>query len=216
VARIVPEFAPDSLTDELYVMGNPTMRRWYSRPGGIVWPCPRRQWPLLNWPDTAGHCGRTRRSALAEQLSSATSRCSKVRSAVCWRFSRPGTCAIRLAELQRHQNLEAFVVGLSSLVRAPRCAPPVSRCWPCWRSPRRVNAWPGRNKPGSTQNGRHSRRADQHLSNVRVVWMRRCRWPRSGCAATEQRRCDRARHGNDAGYFGPQPPSKQHLMLLNL
>ncbi len=70
VSRIVPEFAPDSLGDELCVLGEPEhVSLVFSRAGGVaVWPLSKSSVALLNWPATQPVVAEPAVAALAEQL----------------------------------------------------------------------------------------------------------------------------------------------------
>lgn len=71
VNRIVPEFAPDALTEALYVMGeqdNPRIAFANSAGGVALWPLSKTSVALLNWPDTRGVVAEPAVAALAEQL----------------------------------------------------------------------------------------------------------------------------------------------------
>lgn len=70
VSRIVPEFAPDSLGETLYVMGEPEQAQLvFSSAGGVtVWPLSKASVTLLNWPATQAIVAEPAVAALAEQL----------------------------------------------------------------------------------------------------------------------------------------------------
>ena len=70
VSRIVPEFAPDSLGDELCVLGEPEHASLvFSRAGGVaVWPLSKASVALLDWPATQPLVAEPAVAALAEQL----------------------------------------------------------------------------------------------------------------------------------------------------
>jgi general secretion pathway protein L len=70
VSRIVPEFAPDSLVNELYVMGEPQQASvvFSSAAGVAVWPLSKASVALLNWPETQAVVAEPAVAALAEQL----------------------------------------------------------------------------------------------------------------------------------------------------
>jgi general secretion pathway protein L len=71
VNRIVPEFAPDVLTDALYVTGEPDHPQIVlGRSGGgvAVWPMSKASEALLNWPSVQGIVAEPAVAALAEQL----------------------------------------------------------------------------------------------------------------------------------------------------
>lgn len=70
VSRIVPEFAPDSLTDALYVMGESEHAQMvFSGAGGVaLWPLSKASVALLNWPETKNIVAEPAVAALAEQL----------------------------------------------------------------------------------------------------------------------------------------------------
>lgn len=70
VSRIVPEFAPDTLADTLYVVGEEDDAHMvFTARGGVsVWPLSVASVALLNWPDTAGIVAEPAAAALAEQL----------------------------------------------------------------------------------------------------------------------------------------------------
>ena len=70
VSRIVPEFAPDSLVDELCVLGEPEHASLvFSRAGGVaVWPVSKASVALLDWPATQTIVAEPAVAALAEQL----------------------------------------------------------------------------------------------------------------------------------------------------
>lgn len=70
VSRIVPEFAPDSLTDGLHVMGDSEHPQMiFSSAGGVaVWPMSKASVALLNWSETRAIVAEPAVAALAEQL----------------------------------------------------------------------------------------------------------------------------------------------------
>ena len=70
VSRIVPEFTPDSLVNELYVMGEPQRASavFSSEDGVAVWPLSKASAALLNWPETQAVVAEPAVAALAEQL----------------------------------------------------------------------------------------------------------------------------------------------------
>lgn len=70
VSRIVPEFAPDSLTDTLYVLGEADDAHMVFNARGRVaaWPVSATSVALLNWPETSGVVAEPAVAALAEQL----------------------------------------------------------------------------------------------------------------------------------------------------
>jgi general secretion pathway protein L len=123
VARIVPEFAPDSLTDAVYVMGEPDDAQmvFTARGGVAVWPLSAASVALLNWPDTAGIVAEPAVAALAEQLfqrnvtlqQSAQRRLLAIQSP--WNLAQ-----LDLLSSSRTRTWKRLSVGLSSLVRAPR------------------------------------------------------------------------------------------------
>ncbi len=70
VSRIVPEFAPDSLGNELYVMGEPEQASLvFSNADGVcLWPMSKSSVGLLKWPETQPVVAEPAVAALAEQL----------------------------------------------------------------------------------------------------------------------------------------------------
>ncbi len=70
VSRIVPEFAPDSLGDELYVMGEPEQASlvFSSADGVTLWPLSKASVALLQWPENQPVVAEPAVAALAEQL----------------------------------------------------------------------------------------------------------------------------------------------------
>jgi general secretion pathway protein L len=70
VSRIVPEFAPDSLLDTLYVMGTPEQAQLVltARGGVTVWPLSGATVALLDWPADQAVVAEPPVLALAEQL----------------------------------------------------------------------------------------------------------------------------------------------------
>ncbi|MDO8449326.1 MAG: type II secretion system protein GspL [Rhodoferax sp.] len=123
VARIVPEFAPDSLTDAVYVMGEPDDAQmvFTARGGVAVWPLSAASVALLNWPDTAGIVAEPAVAALAEQLfqrnvtlqQSAQRRLLAIQSP--WNLAQ-----FDLLSSSRTRTWKRLSAGLGSLVRAPR------------------------------------------------------------------------------------------------
>ncbi|MDO9195423.1 type II secretion system protein GspL [Rhodoferax sp.] len=123
VARIVPEFAPDSLTDAVYVMGEPDDAQmvFTARGGVAVWPLSAASVALLNWPDTAGIVAEPAVAALAEQLfqrnvtlqQSAQRRLVAIQSP--WNLAQ-----FDLVSSGRTRTWKRLSAGLGSLVRAPR------------------------------------------------------------------------------------------------
>lgn len=123
VARIVPEFAPDSLTDAVYVMGEPDDAQmvFTARGGVAVWPLSAASVALLNWPDTAGIVAEPSVAALAEQLfqrnvtlqQSAQRRLVAIQSP--WNLAQ-----FDLVSSSRTRTWKRLSAGLGSLVRAPR------------------------------------------------------------------------------------------------
>ncbi len=69
-SRIVPAFAPESLGDTLYVMGDADAAQMvFTQRGGVsVWPLSKASVALLGWPDTAAVVAEPAVVALAEQL----------------------------------------------------------------------------------------------------------------------------------------------------
>jgi len=69
-SRIVPEFAPDLLTDALHVVGEPDDAFMVFPAGGgvAVWPLSAASVALLNWPQTASLVAEPAVANLAEQL----------------------------------------------------------------------------------------------------------------------------------------------------
>jgi len=123
VARIVPEFAPDSLTDAVYVMGEPDDAQmvFTARGGVAVWPLSAASVALLNWPDSAGIVAEPAVAALAEQLfqrnvtlqQSAQRRLVAIQSP--WNLAQ-----FDLVSSSRTRTWKRLSAGLGSLVRAPR------------------------------------------------------------------------------------------------
>ena len=70
VSRIVPAFAPGSLPDTLYVMGEPEAAQlvFTDRGGVTVWPLAKASVALLSWPEGARIVAEPAVAALAEQL----------------------------------------------------------------------------------------------------------------------------------------------------
>jgi general secretion pathway protein L len=71
VSRVVPEFAPDALTDALYVTGEQDHPQIvFANSGGAValWPLSKASVALLNWPEVRGIVAEPAVAALAEQL----------------------------------------------------------------------------------------------------------------------------------------------------
>jgi general secretion pathway protein L len=70
VSRIVPEFAPDTLSDALYVTGEPEHAQLVLGNGGAValWPLSKASVALLNWPEARPVVAEPAVAALAEQL----------------------------------------------------------------------------------------------------------------------------------------------------
>ena len=70
VSRIVPEFAPDALSDALYAIGEPEHAQLVLGNGGTValWPLSKASVTLLNWPETRPLVAEPAVAALAEQL----------------------------------------------------------------------------------------------------------------------------------------------------
>ena len=70
VSRIVPEFAPESLADTLYVMGEPDDAQMVCAAQGsvAVWPLSKESVALLNWPASNSIVAEPAVAALAEQL----------------------------------------------------------------------------------------------------------------------------------------------------
>ena len=69
-SRIVPEFAPDTLVETLYVMGTPEDAHmvFTARGGVAVWPLTPASAALLNWPEAHELVAEPAVAALAEQL----------------------------------------------------------------------------------------------------------------------------------------------------
>jgi general secretion pathway protein L len=70
VTRIVPEYAPDSVSDALRVIGEPerALIVFSARDGIAVWPLSAASVALLNWPATAGVVAEPAVAKLAEEL----------------------------------------------------------------------------------------------------------------------------------------------------
>ena len=123
VSRIVPEFAPDTLTQALYVMGEPDDAHlvFTARGGVAVWPLSKAWVALLDWPDTSGIVAEPAVAALAEQLfqrsvtlqQSAQRRLQAARSP--WDLAQ-----FDLANSSRARTWKRWSEALGSLLRAPR------------------------------------------------------------------------------------------------
>jgi len=123
VSRIVPEFAPDTLTQALYVMGEPDDAHlvFTARGGVAVWPLSKAWVALLDWPDTSGIVAEPAVAALAEQLfqrsvtlqQSAQRRLQAARSP--WDLAQ-----FDLANSSRARTWKRWSESLGSLLRAPR------------------------------------------------------------------------------------------------
>lgn len=123
VNRIVPEFAPDSLADKLYVMGEPDDAQmvFSDRCAVAVWPLSAASVALLNWPDTAGIVAEPAVAALAEQLfrrpvtlqQSAQRRLLAIQSS--WDLAQ-----FDLVSSKRARTWKRLSAGLGRLARAPR------------------------------------------------------------------------------------------------
>ena len=70
VSRIVPEFAPDTLGDALYVVGEPEHAQLVLGNGGAValWPLSKASVAMLNWPQSRPLVAEPAVAALTEQL----------------------------------------------------------------------------------------------------------------------------------------------------
>ena len=123
VSRIVPEFAPDTLTQALYVMGEPDDAHlvFTARGGVAVWPLSKAWVALLDWPDTSDIVAEPAVAALAEQLfqrsvtlqQSAQRRLQAARSP--WDLAQ-----FDLVNSSRARTWKRWSESLGSLLRAPR------------------------------------------------------------------------------------------------
>ena len=123
VSRIVPEFAPDALTDTLHVIGAPDDANmvFTARGGVALWPLSEASVALLNWPDTAGIVAEPAVAALAEQLfkRSVTLQQSALRHVQA--IQSPWDLAqFDLVNSSRARTWKRWSAGLGSLARAPR------------------------------------------------------------------------------------------------
>ena len=123
VSRIVPEFAPDALTDTLHVIGAPDDANmvFTARGGVAVWPLSEASVALLNWPDTADIVAEPAVAALAEQLfkRSVTLQQSALRQVQA--IQSPWDLAqFDLVNSSRARTWKRWSAGLDSLARAPR------------------------------------------------------------------------------------------------
>ena len=123
VSRIVPEFAPDTLTQALYVMGEPDDAHmvFTARGGVAVWPLSKAWVALLDWPDTSDIVAEPAVAALAEQLfqrsitlqQSAQRRLQAAQSP--WNLAQ-----FDLVNSSRARTWKRWSESLASLLRAPR------------------------------------------------------------------------------------------------
>lgn len=122
-ARIVPEFAPESLGDTLYVKGEADAAQLvFTHRGGVtVWPLSKAAVALLGWPEAAPVVAEPAVAALAEQLlhrpvtlqQSAQQRLQAAASA--WDLAQ-----FELVNSSGARTLKRWSAHTRSLLRAPR------------------------------------------------------------------------------------------------
>jgi general secretion pathway protein L len=122
-SRIVPEFAPDALTDTLHAIGAPDDAHMvFSARGAVaLWPLSEASVALLSWPDTAGIVAEPAVAALAEQLfkRSVTLQQSALRQVQAIQ-STWDLAQFDLVNSSRARTWKRWSAGLHSLARAPR------------------------------------------------------------------------------------------------
>ncbi len=126
VSRIVPEFAPDVLSDALYVTGEPEQAQLVLGNGGAValWPLSKASVALLNWPETRPLVAEPAVATLAEQLFKRSAsllpvgqrRLQAIQSA--WDLAQ-----FDLANSSGARTRKRLSDSLVSLLRAPRWRP---------------------------------------------------------------------------------------------
>lgn len=126
VSRIVPEFAPDVLSDALYVTGEPEQAQLVLGNGGVValWPLSKASVALLNWPETRPLLAEPAVATLAEQLFKRSAslqpvgqrRLQAIQSA--WDLAQ-----FDLANSSGARTRKRLSDSLVSLLRAPRWRP---------------------------------------------------------------------------------------------
>ena len=123
VSRIVPEFAPDSLSDTLYITGQPDAAQMVcAAQGGVtLWPVSPATVALLNWPPDQLIVAEPTVAALAEQLfkrsvslqQSAQRQLLAAQSA--WDLAQ-----FDFANSNRARTWKRWQTALSALLQAPR------------------------------------------------------------------------------------------------
>jgi general secretion pathway protein L len=126
VSRIVPEFAPDVLSDALYVTWEPEQAQLVLGNGGAValWPLSKASVALLNWPETRPLLAEPAVATLAEQLFKRSAslqpvgqrRLQAIQSA--WDLAQ-----FDLANSSGARTRKRLSDSLVSLLRAPRWRP---------------------------------------------------------------------------------------------
>ena len=123
VSRIVPEFAPDSLGNELYVMGEPEQASlvFASADGVALWPLSKASVALLKWPEQQAIVAEPAVAALAEQLfgRSVTLQQSGQRRLLALR-SAWDLAQFEMANSSAARKRKRLSESLGSLLKAPR------------------------------------------------------------------------------------------------
>ncbi len=123
VSRIVPEFAPDALTDTLYVMGEADDAHmvFTGRGGVAVWPVSPASVALLNWPDSAGLAAEPAVAALAEHLFKRTVTLQQGAQRALQAIQSPWDLAqFDLVNSSRARTWKRWSASGGSLLRSPR------------------------------------------------------------------------------------------------
>ena len=126
VSRIVPEFAPDPLTQTLYVMGEADDAHmvFTARGGVAVWPVSAQSVALLNWPDTASVVAEPAVAALAEQLFQRSVTLQQGAQRRLQAIESPWDLAqFDLVNSSRARTWKRWSESIASLLRAPRWRP---------------------------------------------------------------------------------------------
>ena len=123
VSRIVPEFAPDSLADTLYVMGTPDEAQlvFTARGGVAVWPLSKASVALLNWPEAAALVAEPAVASLAEQFFKRSVNLQQGAQQRLQALASPWDLAqFELVNSGRARTWKRCLSGLGSFAKAPR------------------------------------------------------------------------------------------------
>lgn len=123
LSRIVPDFTPDSLTDTLYVVGEPDAAHmvFNDRGGVAVWPLTAASVALLNWSEGRAIVAEPAVAALAEQLFKRTVTLQQSAQRRLQAIQSPWDLAqFDMVNSNSARTWKRWSASISSLLRAPR------------------------------------------------------------------------------------------------